>query len=128
MNRKPRSSCIDRTAIARAVAVCCLAAIYFPSNGIAEDLFHSTPLTPKDEYTTHIEGPAVNAAGDLFVANIKIPGAGDKGSIGQSFLVAMAEDEDSAREIGWPTFAEDRGFKAGENVVTVRGCRISSSA
>ena len=47
------------------------------------------------------------------------PGAGDKASIGQSFLVAMAEDEDSAREIGWPTFAEDRGFAAGENVVTV---------
>ena len=47
------------------------------------------------------------------------PGAGDKGSIGQSFLVAMAEDEDSAREIGWPTFAQDRGFAAGENVVTV---------
>jgi len=47
------------------------------------------------------------------------PGAGDKGSIAQSFLVAMAEDEDSAREIGWPTFAEDRGFAAGENVVTV---------
>ena len=48
------------------------------------------------------------------------PGAGDKGSIGQSFLVAMAEDEDSAREIGWPTFAQDRGFAAGENVVTVQ--------
>lgn len=48
------------------------------------------------------------------------PGAGDKGSIGQSFLVAMAEDEAAAREIGWPTYAEDRGFKAGENVVTVR--------
>jgi len=48
------------------------------------------------------------------------PGAGDKGSIAQSFLVAMAEDEDSAREIGWPTYAEDRGFRAGENVVTVR--------
>ena len=48
------------------------------------------------------------------------PGAGDKGSIGQSFLVAMAEDEDSAREIGWPTYAEDRGFAANENVVTVR--------
>jgi hypothetical protein len=60
----------------------------------------------------------------LFLRNIcgfRIPpGAGDKGSIGQSFLVAMAEDEDSAREIGWPTFAEDRGFKAGENVVSVR--------
>jgi hypothetical protein len=48
------------------------------------------------------------------------PGAGDKGSIGQSFLVAMAEDEDSAREIGWPTFAQDRGFASGENVVTVQ--------
>ncbi len=47
------------------------------------------------------------------------PGAGDKGSIGQSFLVAMAEDEDTAREIGWPTFAQDRGFAPGENVVTV---------
>jgi hypothetical protein len=48
------------------------------------------------------------------------PGAGDKGSIGQSFLVAMAEDEDAARAIGWPTFSEDRGFQPGENVVTVR--------
>lgn len=47
------------------------------------------------------------------------PGAGDKGSIGQSFLVAMAEDEDSAAEIGWPTYGQDRGFARGENVVTV---------
>ena len=47
------------------------------------------------------------------------PGAGDKGSIGQTFLVAMAEDEDSATAIGWPTYGEDRGFKKGENVVTV---------
>jgi hypothetical protein len=46
------------------------------------------------------------------------PGAGDKGSIGQSFLVAMAEDEDSAGDIGWPTYAQDRGFARGENVVT----------
>jgi hypothetical protein len=60
----------------------------------------------------------------LFLRNVcgfRIPpGAGDKGSIGQSFLVAMAEDEDTAREIGWPTYAEERGFAAGENVVTVR--------
>jgi hypothetical protein len=48
------------------------------------------------------------------------PGAGDKGSIGQSFLVALAEDEDSAERIGWRTFAEDHGFKRGENVVTVQ--------
>jgi len=48
------------------------------------------------------------------------PGAGDKGSIGQSFLMALAEDEDSAREIGWTTFAEDRGFSRSDNVVTVQ--------
>jgi hypothetical protein len=48
------------------------------------------------------------------------PGAGDKCSIGQSFLVAIGEDEDSARAVGWPTYGEDRGFKAGENVVTCR--------
>ncbi|MCC7484601.1 MAG: hypothetical protein IT529_06385 [Burkholderiales bacterium] len=48
------------------------------------------------------------------------PGAGDKGSMGQSFLVAMAEDEDAAREIGWPTYGEERGFPAGESAVTVR--------
>ena len=47
------------------------------------------------------------------------PGAGDKGSIGQTFLVAMAVDEDSATAVGWPTYAEDRGFKKGENIVTV---------
>ncbi|MBI3068297.1 MAG: hypothetical protein HYY79_05310, partial [Betaproteobacteria bacterium] len=48
------------------------------------------------------------------------PGAGDKGSIGFTFNVALAEDEDYAREIGWPTFAMERGFAAGENVVTVQ--------
>jgi len=48
------------------------------------------------------------------------PGAGDKCSIGQSFLVAMGEDEDSASAVGWTTYGEDRGFKKGENVVTVR--------
>lgn len=48
------------------------------------------------------------------------PGAGDKGSIGYTFNVALAEDEDTAREIGWPTYAMDQGFDPGENVVTVR--------
>ncbi|AOB32237.1 hypothetical protein AKI39_18210 [Bordetella sp. H567] len=55
------------------------------------------------------------------------PGAGDKCSIGQSFLVALGEDEDSAREIGWPTYAEDRGFAAGENMVTLRSVVSISS-
>jgi len=55
------------------------------------------------------------------------PGAGDKGSIGQSFLVAMAEDEDSAREFGWPTYAQDRGFESSENIVTVHSVVSISS-
>ena len=55
------------------------------------------------------------------------PGAGDKGSLGQSFLVAMAEDEDSAREFGWPTYAQDRGFDASENIVTVHSVVSISS-
>jgi len=60
----------------------------------------------------------------LFLRNLSglriPPGAGDKGSIAQSFLVALAENEEICREIGWPTFAEDHGFAAGESVVTVQ--------
>lgn len=60
----------------------------------------------------------------LFLRNMAgfrfAPGAGDKGSIAQSFLVALAEDEDSVRDIGWQPFSADRGFKAGDNVVTVQ--------
>jgi hypothetical protein len=48
------------------------------------------------------------------------PGDGDKGSIGYSFNVALAENEDWARDIGWPTFGMDLGFKHDENVVTVQ--------
>ncbi len=48
------------------------------------------------------------------------PGDGDKGSIGATFNVALAEDEDSTRDIGWPTFAMDQGFAADENVVTMQ--------
>ena len=48
------------------------------------------------------------------------PGAGDKGSIGQSFLVAMAEDEEAAKAMGWPTYAQDKGFGPDDNVVSVR--------
>jgi hypothetical protein len=59
----------------------------------------------------------------LFLRNIcgyRIPpGAGDKGSIGMSFNVALAENESFARSLGWSTYSENRGFKAGENVVTV---------
>ncbi len=48
------------------------------------------------------------------------PEGADKGSIGQSFLVALAENEDAVAEVGWQPFSVDRGFKAGENIVTVQ--------
>jgi sugar lactone lactonase YvrE len=39
----------------------------------AEELFVSKLLTPENEYTGQIEGPAVDAAGNLYVCNFKIP-------------------------------------------------------
>lgn len=48
------------------------------------------------------------------------PGAGDKGSISSTFNVALAEDEDTAKAIGWPTYGMDQGFKPEDSVVTVR--------
>ena len=48
------------------------------------------------------------------------PEGADKGSIGQSFLVVLAEDEDAVAELGWQPYSVDRGFKAGDNVVTVQ--------
>ncbi len=38
----------------------------------AQQLFVSKQLTPNGEYTGQIEGPAVDAAGDLYVCNLKI--------------------------------------------------------
>lgn len=55
------------------------------------------------------------------VAGLRIPpGDTDKGSIGFTFNVALAENEDAVMELGWQPFSVDRGFKAGENVVTVQ--------
>ena len=47
------------------------------------------------------------------------PGTGDKGSIGFTFNVALAEDEDAAHEIGWPTYCMDQGFKSEDSVVAI---------
>ncbi|MBI2907640.1 MAG: hypothetical protein HYX92_08305 [Chloroflexi bacterium] len=55
------------------------------------------------------------------VAGLRIPpGDTDKGSIAYTFNVALAENEDAVAEIGWQPFSVDRGFKRGENVVTVQ--------
>jgi hypothetical protein len=62
------------------------------------------------------------------VAGLRIPpGAGDKGSIAGSFNVALAEDEDAASALGWPTFGMDQGFTRGDSVVTVQSVVASSA-
>ena len=48
------------------------------------------------------------------------PGDGDKGTIGYTFNVALAENEEWARDIGWSTFGMDMGYGPDENVVTVQ--------
>jgi signal peptidase len=66
---------MDRIAWPRAVAGICLLTAISGGTGVAagEELFVSKPLTPVGEYNKGIEGPAVNAAGDLFVVGFKIP-------------------------------------------------------
>src|SRR5262249_42752337 len=55
------------------------------------------------------------------IAGLRIPpGETDRAGIGNTFNVVMAEDEDAARETGWPTFGEERGVPAGTSAVTVR--------
>ena len=60
----------------------------------------------------------------LFIRNVAGfthgPEGADKGSIGQSFLVVLAEDEDTVAELGWQPYSVDRGFTSGDNVVTVQ--------
>lgn len=55
------------------------------------------------------------------VAGLRIPpGSTDKGTIGMPTNVALAENEKATRNLGWPSFAEERGFRSDESVVTVQ--------
>ena len=60
----------------------------------------------------------------LYLRNIggfhHAPEGADKGSIGQSFLVVLPENEDAVADIGWKPYSVDRGYQAGENIVTVQ--------
>src|SRR3954453_15946740 len=71
----------DRSFRAELVAfylVACTA--FFPGQGNAADdaLFVSKRITPPGEYTTGIEGPAVDASGNLYVVNFQ-----QRGNIGK---------------------------------------------
>jgi hypothetical protein len=55
------------------------------------------------------------------VAGFRIPpGKTDKGCLGFTFNVALAENEDVVNEMGWKPFSVQRGFKQNENIVTVQ--------
>ena len=43
----------------------------------------------------------------------------DKGTFGNTFRVVLAENEDALAAIGWPSNAEDMGFRTGDNTVTI---------
>ncbi len=66
---------------------------------------------------------------NLYLRNIAglRPGLTQKGGLGQNFFVAIAEDEDAVREIGWPTLAEDDGIPAGRSAVTLQGIFAGST-
>lgn len=63
----------------------------------------------------------------LYMRNIPglriAPGMFDKGTIGYTFNVALAENEGAVAELGWKCFSVERGFQRGENVVTVQSAR-----
>ena len=58
----------------------------------------------------------------LFMRNVAglRPGLTDKGSIGATFNVALAESDDATTDVGWPPLRVDRGFGQDDDVVTVQ--------
>jgi len=64
-------------------------------------------------YMRNVPGFRIPEAGLKFVGS-------DKASIGMSFNVVLAENEEAVSEIGWVPFSVDQGFARGENVVTVQ--------
>jgi hypothetical protein len=54
------------------------------------------------------------------------PGEHDKASIGSPFNVAIAENDEACRELGWPTLAEIEGYRLDDDVVTVQSVVLST--
>src|SRR6266478_1756264 len=78
--RPPRLALSLALRLAFATALSCLGALSFLGGALADEhtLFESHQLTLSGEYTQGIEGPAVDAAGALFVVNF-----GSQGAIGK---------------------------------------------
>jgi hypothetical protein len=61
------------------------------------------------------------------VAGLRIlPSSTDKATIGDTFNLVLPENEDVVAELGWEPYSVSRGFKRGENVVTVQSVVYTS--
>jgi len=80
-------------------------------------------------------GPRANTSVGRFVrlylrnvAGLRpFPDETDKGAIGATFNVALAEHEAAIRDLGWAPYRIDRGFTEADNVVTVRSVYAASA-
>lgn len=57
-----------------------------------------------------------------------LPHKTDKGCYGDNFRIVLAENEDYVASIGWEPYCVDRGFKAGDNVITILTCTERTQA
>lgn len=66
----------------------------------------------------------------LYLHNVAtfVPHKADKSCFGDSFRVVVAENEDYAASVGWPTLAEDKGFSREDSVVTITSCTEKTQA
>jgi hypothetical protein len=61
------------------------------------------------------------------IAGLRIPPMStDKATIGDTFNLVLPENEDVVSELGWEPFSVSRGFKRGDNVVTVQSVVYAS--
>jgi hypothetical protein len=64
----------------------------------------------------------------LFSRNVPrlLPGISDKATFGQMFRAVIPESEEVCDEVRWEPVSVQRGFKAGENVITIFSVRYES--
>ncbi|MBT1512143.1 SMP-30/gluconolactonase/LRE family protein [Bradyrhizobium sp. SRL28] len=63
-----------RTGLAATCLIACAICLASQSNAAEDPLFVSKRITPEGEYTSGIEGPAVDASGNLYVVNFQQSG------------------------------------------------------
>jgi hypothetical protein len=99
----------------------------------------SGPLAAELEFNSGVGalrvGPRANTSVGRFlrlylrnVAGLRsVPDETDKGAIGTTFNVALAEHDAAVRDIGWAPYRVDRGFTEDDTVVTVRSVYAASA-